>query len=229
MNPIEFLKVDNGGRNAAIFFHGYGASQEDLYPLHAELRWESCDFYFPNGVHAVDLGGWTQGRSWFDVQMAELQRLMLQGKFREFKTATPPGFEALINHVSSWLKKEVLNKYDNVILGGFSQGAMMAGHLIAKLMDEGNIIGGIFFSGQLLDEKFLLDNLARVKTSKRPYIYASHGKQDPILSVSGGKELFEAYQNWGCAGKWVEFHGQHTILGSTITEVGQIFSHALTK
>src|SRR5580704_3964260 len=103
---------------SVVLLHGFGADASDLYPLadflDPEAQW---NFYFPEAPLEVPIGPMMTGRGWFPISVRELETGI------DFTKARPPAMDAsrdlvadLLFHVNS----------KNLILGGFSQGAMIS-------------------------------------------------------------------------------------------------------
>jgi phospholipase/carboxylesterase len=192
-----------------IFLHGYGANMHDLFPLWEMWHKEKFSWYFPNGVESLPMG-YYEGRAWFSIDMAELDRAMREGRHRDMKHSVPPELEKTLKQLEL-LISELSKKHKTIILGGFSQGAMCASHLAMK--PNLNIDGLILLSGSLLAEKFI-----PVSAKGIPF-YQSHGNQDPILSIEGAKDLEAKLHSLNFQGSLRTFNGGHEIPPSVIHEV----------
>src|SRR5690606_29801768 len=120
-----------------------------------------------------------------------------------FSKLTPPNLENSLSILKNYIEK-LISQYDEVVIGGFSQGAMLSGLLITEF--SGVLNKAIIFSGNLIAENFF----EKANLEKLEFIQ-SHGKQDPILGILGAKRLFEKFQEKGAKGEFVEFLGGHEI------------------
>jgi len=108
---------------------------------------------------------------------------------------------------------------DRLVLGGFSQGAMLATDVTLRL--EEAPAGLCVLSGTLLCEKEW--RLRAARRAQLP-ILQSHGRQDPILPFQGAVWLQEMFEG---AGMTVEFHpfdGPHTIPESVLTATARFIA-----
>ncbi len=207
---IECLCVENPSAEAAVvFFHGYGANMQDLFPL-----WEMWDngkfnWYFPNGVLPLPMG-YYEGRAWFSIDMEALDRAIRSGEFRDMAGTTPPEFDATLMQQEHFLT-EISKKHKKLIIGGFSQGAMCASHLALNVNLK--LDGLILLSGNLLAE----DRFP--KAAKSVPFYQSHGTRDPILPLAGAKLLEDKLRNLNFQGSLHVFEGGHEIPVKVIGEV----------
>lgn len=217
ISGLETLQViGNDPSVGIIFFHGYGANMNDLFPLWEMWNKEKCNWYFPNGLLPLPMG-YYEGRSWFSIDAAELEKAMREGRHRELHNFIPPELNDTLKALEDFIVT-LSKKHKKLILGGFSQGAMCASHLAMKV--NLNIDGLILLSGGLLaQEKF-------PKAAKAVPFYQSHGSQDPVLSVEGAKALEQKLHSLNFKGKLHLFNGGHEIPYSVINEV-KSFLHSL--
>ncbi|MBL7664045.1 MAG: hypothetical protein JNM93_02840 [Bacteriovoracaceae bacterium] len=204
IGDLDFLCLKRASANkAVIMLHGYGANWEDLFPLGQELDPEGqFDWYFPNAPLEVPLGFMMSGRAWFPINAQELEAAMARGEWRSFGEAVPETFEKVLANTTASIKI-IEQDYEEIILGGFSQGAMMCSHLLFGLQ---KVAGLVLFSGNLLAKEFFKN-----KSTKSIEFFQSHGDEDPILGFAGAQELFEQLESKGLKGDFVRFNGGHTI------------------
>ncbi len=204
---LDYLNVKNNGKYAVVLFHGYGASMMDLYDLHTFLgREESIDWFFPNGPLDISMGMGMMSRGWFPIDVKALEQAMQTGTHRDFSKIFTHEFNEALSKSETFLEDLVFNKYDKVILGGFSQGAMLTSHLSVK--NSHMVDGLICYSGNLVGQTELVKAL---ETSKKFPFFQSHGKRDPILGYEYAKQLFELLKLGGHQGEFVGFDGVHEI------------------
>lgn len=206
---LEYLEVHNKSRKAVVMLHGYGASMNDLFDLNYYIDVEgNYDFYFPDGILKLNMGMGYEGRAWFPIDMAEVEIHMRSGTFRDFSKNIPPNLENSLEVIASFID-DLFLKYDEVIIGGFSQGAMLSSLLVARFSNKIN--RAILFSGNLIAEEFFegidLSNLRFIQ---------SHGKQDAILGTPGARSLFSKLEEKGAKGEFIDFLGGHEIPMSVI-------------
>lgn len=188
---------------AVVMLHGYGADMNDLAPLRDYLDPQGLwHWYFPNGPVRVPFGGMWEGRAWFPIDMAELERAMQENRHRHFADKRPPEFVASLDVIAAELV-ELRQRHPSIVLGGFSQGAMMASHLAARVGATALVI----LSGTLIDRAGLE---ASPPTAAVPF-FQSHGDSDPLLSLAQAKDLYQVLEQKGWSGLWAPFRGGHEI------------------
>lgn len=207
---IESLCIENPDPETGIvFFHGYGANMQDLFPLWQMWDNGKYNWYFPNGVLPLPMG-YYEGRAWFSIDMEALDRAIRSGEFRDMAGTIPPELDATLLQQEHYLT-ELSKKHSKLIVGGFSQGAMCASHL--ALNSNIKIDALILLSGNLLAE----DRFPQAARSI-PF-YQSHGTRDPILPLKGAQLLEQKLKNLNFQGSLHAFDGGHEIPPKVINEV----------
>ena len=199
---------------AVVFLHGYGANMHDLFPLWELWHQHDFNWYFPNGVQGLPMG-YYEGRSWFSIDLERLETAIREGRHREMRGDTPAELHETLHRLELFFL-ELQKKHKRLIIGGFSQGAMCASHLI--LRPNLNFAGAVLLSGALLaEDKF-------PKSAKAIPFYQSHGSGDPILSLDGAKDLEAKLKSLNFPGSLHVFRGGHEIPPSVINEVKNFLS-----
>ncbi len=216
---------EGGGDGPAVLLcHGFGAPGDDLVGLHRAIaappgtRW-----FFPEAPLDVDVG--MPGRAWWPIDMARLQLAMMRGMSRELARETPPGLAAarqLLSETISFLGE--LHHVDpaRLVVGGFSQGAMLTTDLV--LTGGLGVAGLAILSGTLLSEDRWRASAA--SASGLP-VFQSHGRHDPVLPFSGAEALGALLVGAGAHRRFVPFSGQHEIPTPAIGALGGFLSEVL--
>lgn len=216
ISGIECLSVkNNNAKNVVIIFHGYGANMHDLFPLVEFWNKAETDFYFPNGILQLDMGGYG-GRAWFPIDMQKLQLAMMRGEHRNMDNDKPEGAEETLKRLEEFVN-EVSSKYEKVIIGGFSQGAMCSSHLMMRI---NKLSGVILLSGNLVHQEGL------TKKGDLPF-YQSHGRQDPVLSYEGAQRLTQKLNDLGYKGSLDSFDGGHEIPMQVVNNVSKFLDELI--
>lgn len=198
-----------------IFFHGYGADCNDLFSLGEMITTkQTYNWLFPNGSLEVPIGpGWT-GRAWWPINMMEIQEAAARGEHRDFSRATPQGAEKAIQATSEMLK-QLRVPWNQIILGGFSQGAMLATELFLTAPETPR--GLVIMSGTLIDQP-RWSELAKHRKGSR--FFQSHGMMDPILGYKQAQQLETMLTQAGMIGRLEGFRGGHEIPMPVIQKIG---------
>lgn len=207
LGPLKVLRVQ-GDPDAptVVLFHGYGASAFDLFPIHEVLVTDQkFNWVFPHGHLSIPLMPGYSGRAWFPIDMAALEEAIRNNDFRNFADKDPEGMD--VARQAAYLMLDALGvPWNQLILGGFSQGAMLATDL--TLRNEEIAKGLMILSGALVNESLWKD-LAPKKSNLR--FFQSHGEFDPILGYANAKKLEKLLRNSGLLGEFIAFNGGHEI------------------
>ncbi|EMN48069.1 phospholipase/carboxylesterase [Leptospira interrogans str. L1207] len=207
IGPIEAVYIPgNPETYTVILFHGYGANAYDLSPLSAYLDLpDGTNWLFPNGILEIPVMPGYNGRAWFPIDMEALQRAMTTGGYRDFSDRYPAGLESAREKAMEMIR--ILGvPMDKIILGGFSQGAMLATDI--TLHSEIAPAGLMILSGTLISET----DWKRLAEKKKDYrFFQSHGRLDPVLGYPASKKLEQLLIGAGWKGEMIAFQGGHEI------------------
>ena len=224
---LECLEVPGQpGAPVLIFFHGFGANAADLYGLHQYVNAPAgATWIFPEGrLKLADVPGHPP-RAWWPIDQAALEYALATGTVRDLSGFAPPGLhesrDAAADCIRAVLETHQI-KMQQLHLGGFSQGAMLATELTlrsAELFGERPASLAIL-SGTLLDEEHWRP-LAADGSLQGLQFFQSHGQQDPILDFAMARRLEQLLRAGGLSGEFVEFTGGHEIPPQVMARLGQ--------
>lgn len=191
------LRLGQEGSLVVVLVHGYGSRPEDLAPFAARTD-------LPPGTRVLlprapaelrPPRGREGGRMWWDFpgNFSDLRRQRLDG-VREAQRA-----------LSRWLDQET-RPTDRVVLGGFSQGAMLALDLAAH--DPRPLAGLMLSSGTLMDEAELRPRLAA--RAGLP-VRITHGRADDVLPFARAQDLRALLVASGLDVRFEAFDGGHEV------------------
>ena len=157
--------ISGSARSAVVFLHGYGANGADLLGLADPLSEHLPDTLFiaPNAPETCP--GAPFGFQWFPIPW-------IDGSSEE---ESMRGMAAAANDLNAFLDALMVDEDllpEQVVLFGFSQGTMLALHVVPRREDE--IAGLVAFSGRLLEPDALIDeviclSLIHISEPTRPY------------------------------------------------------------
>ena len=199
-----------------IFFHGYGADANDLLPLGEIISTKKTyNWLFPNGILEVPIGpAWT-GRAWWNIDMMEIQRAMESGTHRDFSNDVPKGFEKARDMAFEMIK-QLRVPWDQIILGGFSQGAMLATELYLRAPETPK--GLVLMSGTLVCQEEW-KKLIPARAGRR--FFQSHGEADQVLGFKQAQKLETLLTQNGMKGSLMNFRGGHEIPQQVLNKIGE--------
>ncbi|MGE0762339.1 MAG: alpha/beta hydrolase [Bdellovibrionales bacterium] len=206
IGALQALDFPQEGRPTVLMLHGYGADAYDLASLREELtgagplRW-----VFAQGPREVEIGPGYWGRAWFPIDMAAHEQALMSGKEISYADRRPSGVTEARDQVLSHIKALGVAP-EQMLLGGFSQGAMLAVEVALSLPKPPK--GLILLSGTLADQNGLRQRAPALKGLK---FFQSHGERDPVLPFSGALALHEELLKAGWDGPLSAFGGGHEI------------------
>lgn len=193
-----------------VLLHGFGAPGEDLVPLGRALGLpRDVRFVFPAAPLTLDGLGMHGGRAWWHIDMERLQLAIMTGRARDLTKERPEGLPAAREAVLSLLddlERRLGAAPEQVVLGGFSQGAMLSCDV--ALHTERPLGGVVLLSGTLLCED---DWRPRMAARRGLRAFQSHGVVDPLLPFELAERLRDALVAAGVDIDWVAFRGGHEI------------------
>lgn len=217
MNNFDILYKDGSSNMAAVVLHGYGASFQDLAPLHSHLDPKGLiNWYFVDGPEAIDVGMGMTGKSWFPIDMMALQQALLTNSFEKMFADHEPTELGPIRDLLSELLTEIKTKHSALYLGGFSQGSMLALSVVLKfpeLISKMFLLSSTLFNEAGLDS--FLDSIKSIPT------FQSHGISDPVLPYSMAQRLESKFNKSLNSYEFHPFSGGHEIPLDIIEKLGK--------
>ncbi len=180
-------------RSCVVFLHGYGANGDDLLGLADPLAEHMPDTLFlaPDAPEAC--AGAPMGFQWFPIPW-------IDGSSEEEAAL---GLRRAADDLNAFLDGVMVDEDllpEQVMVLGFSQGTMMALHVLPRREDA--VAGIVAFSGRLLEPELLADEAVC-----KPPVLLIHGDQDDVvppqslpmaaqaLEEAGWKEVYAHIMN----------------------------------
>ncbi|HEX3474469.1 MAG TPA: hypothetical protein VHT91_05475 [Kofleriaceae bacterium] len=194
-------------RLTCVLLHGFGASGDDLVSLAGEID-APVRLVFPAAPLEIS-GLYGDARAWWLLDLARLEDAMRRGVPRDVRDEVPDGLPAARDHVIRLLDQlaarfEIAD--DQLVLGGFSQGAMVS--LDVALHRARPPAGLILMSGTLLAEGEWQPRMASLAGVP---VMLSHGRHDALLPYHVAELLRDRLTEAGAAVDWQPFAGGHEI------------------
>ncbi|WP_282024859.1 alpha/beta hydrolase [Limimaricola cinnabarinus] len=182
-------------RSAVIFLHGYGANGADLLGLAEPLAEHMPDTLFlaPDAPEACI--GAPMGFQWFPIPW-------IDGSSEE---ESRQGLQRAADDLNAFLDGVMVDEDllpEQVMVVGFSQGTMMALHVLPRREDP--VAGLVAFSGRLLEPELLADEV-----QNRLPILLVHGDMDEVVPPQSLPEAAQALQEAG----WTDLYA-HVMKGT---------------
>jgi phospholipase/carboxylesterase len=213
---------DGGGDGpVVVLLHGYGAPGEDLVPLFRVLEVpREVRFVFPAAPLVLDplAPAALAGRAWWPLDFEALLERQASGDLTQLQLMDPPGIDrarAQVEGLLDALPSALSVKPESILLGGFSQGAMLS--VEVALASQRPLAGLAILSGTLIRKS--------VWTTRAPArhdlpVLQSHGRTDPILPYANAEALRELLTQAGLSVEWLPFGGGHGIPDSAVDRLG---------
>ena len=185
MGSLTARIVGEGAGPVVVLLHGYGAPGTDLVPLAGAVEVPvGTRFVFPEAPLTLGLG-MMEGRAWWPIDVGRYERAMMTGQMDALMDEVPPRMAEAREKLVGFLKALQADlRYEKLVLGGFSQGSMLA--LDTALRTDIKLAGLCLFSSTLLAQKEWVPLMA--KRAGLPTLQ-THGTQDPILPYSIAEKL----------------------------------------
>jgi phospholipase/carboxylesterase len=220
-----------------VLCHGFGAPGDDLVPLASELRrhdasLDAVRFVFPEAP--IDLaesgvmpGMWGGSRAWWMIEVGRVMTLLQSGRAEEACAEIPDGLPsarrkmmALVNALQISTKLPM----SRIVLGGFSQGAMLATDTTLRLEEAPAALA--IFSGTLIAS----EEWRRFAPNRKGLrVYQAHGRQDPLLPFVAAEWARDLLVECGLNVDFLGFEGEHTIVPEQLRGFACLLADLLDK
>eukprot|EP01127_Copromyxa_protea_P016679 TRINITY_DN4996_c0_g1_i1.p1 TRINITY_DN4996_c0_g1~~TRINITY_DN4996_c0_g1_i1.p1 ORF type:complete len:294 (+),score=70.97 TRINITY_DN4996_c0_g1_i1:25-882(+) len=218
IGELDCVVVQNSSEPEVIVVisHGFGANAQDLVPIASNLilplaTKRKVKFVFPNAPLKLPQGG----LAWWPIDLQALMMKFLTGQIQKIIEDAPPDFlesSRKLRGVVESLAKEHNLPFSQIIVGGFSQGAILSVDVCLKLDQH---VGALvpWSAGYMNAVEW--KRLAAEKKGLK--VYQSHGTQDQIIPFQIGAMLKqEIFEKNGLDLTFTSFEGAHTIPNDVI-------------
>ncbi|MDP2318647.1 MAG: alpha/beta fold hydrolase [Acidobacteriota bacterium] len=208
--PLDAIVRGGDGPPSLVLLHGYGSRAGDWLQFEHQLQVpQNVRLVFPQGP----LRGPGGGRGWWWLNIEG--HIPAGERFPDFSTANPGGIK-----VASRLVRDLLDREPGaVILGGFSQGAMLSAE-IAFQTDQ-PLAALVLLGGTTVNETAWLEGaLAR----KAMPIFIAHGRGDGVLPFAAMERLQARLTEAGLDVTWFPFSGGHNVPDTVIAALNEFLA-----
>ncbi len=211
----------DGDGPVLVLLHGFGAPGTDLVPLAEELQLpDSMRCVFPMAPLLLETGAPESraARAWWLIDLATRQRAAMTGQFDALADEDPDGLDSarsLLESLLQAVETELSARPEQIVLGGFSQGAMLATETV--LQGARPFAGLAILSGTLIRQKRWRE--LAPKRRELP-VFMSHGMADPILPFVLAEQLEELLRGAELAVDFTPFSGGHGIPSLVLQRLG---------
>jgi phospholipase/carboxylesterase len=205
-----------------VLLHGFGAPGDDLVALSRELAVPpGTVFAFPEGpvslASVLPAALLREARAWWLLDLDSVESALRVGRLDVLTASNPPGLEGARKAVICVLD-ELERRYavgsDRIVLGGFSQGAIVACDV--ALHDTRPLAGLVLMSGTLMAQDAWV---SRMPTRIGLQVLLSHGTNDALMPPELSERLRDLFVEAGLRVDWVPFRGGHSVPQAVLTRL----------
>ena len=204
---IEYIVVEPDNLDAnrqyptVFLLHGYGSNMSDLASICEYINTNNYIYICPNAPIEIDTGYGNKGYAWFNINTD-------QGALKEDK------YSDLMNELISEIDREYCINKNKMILGGFSQGAMVTYDF--GINKSNYFCGLLAMSGKLINKEIFKQG-EKINLDKK--IFISHGLYDNVISVNEGREANKIFEAVGFNVEYNEYPITHEISLDVISDI----------
>ena len=207
MSNYQYLikNYPQGKKNGKILImlHGYGSNYNDLISL-SDFFGDDYLYISIQANHSLDPNSYCWWSLYFDSDHT------LKSDFDQAKYS--------VENLNKFIQKEIITKYnfnnENIILLGFSQGAMLAYALSLNFYDIYKKVVGL--SGKIQEEIIKPASNDKYKDHK---FYCSHGIFDQTIPITYARKASDWFEKNKIDHSYQEFDSQHNLCMENIEAV----------
>jgi phospholipase/carboxylesterase len=213
------------GRTPVILMHGYASSPQAWLPFASTILVPlSRRFVFPRGPEiTTPPDGPEGGRAWWRLDLASYPKMGRTGRgLSDLSRSRPEGLGLAAKGVQllcTDLYDRLGYHREDLIVGGFSQGAMVAAELAFRSREPLRAL--VLLSGTPVDEQSWLQGM---RFRRGLPVFIAHGRQDDVLPFRGAERLQQTMREIGLQVTWVPFNGGHETPAEVVAALNQFLA-----
>ncbi len=216
--PFVDVKPQGQADAAVVWLHGLGDSGDGFAPIVPELRLPKSSgirFLFPHApVRPITINGGMQMRGWYDIKTWDLNDRADETGVRESAAAVTALLDKLIEQgIPS----------NRILLAGFSQGGVIALHLLPRLPYK--LAGVMALSTYMAVPGKLKEEMTGV--NKSTAVLVNHGTHDEVVPYSAGQAAFNALKFAGFTVNWADYRMGHSVCPQQIADISRFIQQQL--
>jgi phospholipase/carboxylesterase len=218
-HKLTVLHAGGKGPPSMMLLHGYGSSAEHWLPYARTITLSPQGrFSFPQAPELlIRSDGWVRGRAWWLLDLAAHMRPDKKGV--DLSDEDPRGLVRAAALVRQTLSDDGNRKDRPFVLGGFSQGAMVACEVAFGSNEP--LAALVVLSGTPMDRAGWR---ARMSMRKGLPVFMSHGRKDDILLFDRAVSLRDDMLAAGIQVTFVSFDGGHEIPAEVVAALGKFLA-----
>ena len=183
-----------------VLLHGYGSHMGDLAGLAPTIDRESYVYALPNAPIPLDLGYGAAGYAWSEP---------LDGGFDE-DGSSEAQVEAFVDEVAELYEVAA----GNIVLGGFSQGGMMA---YRHGLPRPEVFRGLMALSARIPDRDEMQAL--LPTRRDQPVFISHGTLDTLIPIDEGRGSYRFLEANGYEPELHEYEMAHQITAEVVADL----------
>lgn len=207
----EVVQAKNHSRSI-IWMHGLGADGYNFIPLAHELNFPDVRWVFPHApTRAITLNQGMVMRGWYDIYF--LDRLTQEDA---------EGLNDSRSKIWALIDQEIAKGIapENIYLGGFSQGGVMAFY---AGLSHPQTLGGIIALSCYLPLNQTFDEW-RAKANQDTEIFFAHGHQDLVLPMGLAQMSLHALKSRDYKVQWHDYQMAHEVCAAEVSALRGFFT-----
>jgi phospholipase/carboxylesterase len=207
------------GPPTVVLLHGYGSHAEDWLPFTGTLAVPpGTRFVFPEAPETtVPPDGPIGGRAWWRLDLES--HIPAGRRVPDLSATRPPGLAMASSLVRTLLTDLRWRRRGPVVLGGFSQGAMVSSEIAFR--SRAPLAALVLLSGTTVDEASWEPGFA---TRRGLPVFISHGRRDEILPFEVAERYRRKLEAAGLAVTWFPFDGGHEVPAGVVVALNAFLS-----
>jgi phospholipase/carboxylesterase len=204
--PLTAIIRGGAGPPTVVLLHGYGGTAENWLQFVGQLQPpDNARLIFPQGPLRGPASG-MRGWWWLNIH----GHIPPGQQMADFSIANPGGIK-----VASRLVRNYLEDIEGpIVLGGFSQGAMLSGEIAFQTDQE--LAALVLLGGTTVNESAWVD---RFPGRRRLPIFITHGRHDTVLPFAIAERFAGKLKAAGLNVTWFPFDGGHEIPAVAVREL----------
>ena len=223
VNPRSGLRTFEVGNGhiPAVLLHGYGSSPHDWLPYAQVMQLSPRHrFIFPEAPEqTIPPDGPLTGRGWWRLDLASYRR---GADLPDMRHAHPGGLDTASRAVRTLLgelQQRLQSDPRDTILGGFSQGGMVAADIAFRTNEPMKAL--VLLSTTIVDEAAWTSGMP----SRRGLpVFISHGRSDDVLPFALAERLAAKMRQAGMRVTWFAFDSGHEMPADAVTALNTFFA-----
>jgi len=217
---LPHIVLDRGSapKHSIIWLHGLGADGEDFVAAAEQIHLPvAMRYIFPHAPkHPVTINGGFVMRSWYDIVDIDISAKQ-----------DAAGIHASQAELEKFITQEIARGVtaENIFLAGFSQGGAVALHTGLRHPAR---LGGILALSTYLPLADTLSQEVSLSAKNTP-VFFGHGKHDPVIPYSLGKQSADKLQQHGFQIEWHEYAMPHSVNAEEIRDIENWLARKLTS